>query len=211
METIEQRRNQTASKAPANRALYIPKSVEMVVKSKSGAVIMYLFRHHDKPAFKGFIGRRGKPSRFNTFGSPEARDRYAQEWFVNATANVDGWDARKREERETRRAGIENLKASIKIGDLFNSTISYSMTLNQFYQVVAIDGLRVALVRIGSEKLTGGGYSGDERAVKVDEVEAVTMKRIEARIVGEKILSLGYDGHAYSTTESETHYYNTMD
>ena len=90
------------------------------------------------------------------------------------------WYAKKTEERFNLLKGIDNgetvscettvskpvqkeNKYGVKVGDLFNMTFGYNMTIQSFFQVVELVGkssVRVIEVKPEILDYTGGGYSG---------------------------------------------------
>lgn len=187
----------------------IPTSVEQVVKNKSGSIMIYLYRDsQNAPCARGFIGRRSKPEFRHFFGSEETRAKYVEDWFNRVNTNLSSSEQRKAQERLDRTEGAKAYAKEIKVGDLFISTISYTMTLNTFYKVVAVTGKKeITIEEIGCRWVSGDmGFTGSVIA----DPEHTTGKTGKATVCGKGIISIG-GTKAYSTTSEATHYENHMD
>lgn len=154
------------------------------------------------------------------------------------------WYAKKTEERFNLLKGIENgetvpckvitpkpvrkeNKYGVKVGDLFNMSFGYNMTIQSFFQVVELVGTSsVKVIEVKPEKLnyTGGGYYGNFQIAKPNGILPSNERSqfIHDREKGDlKRVSIGYadtptikikDYIGYLVTDyNREYYYNTMD
>lgn len=90
------------------------------------------------------------------------------------------------------------------IGDVYVSTLSYSMTSNQFYEVIAIRGSKVVLSHCAKVRTKGDGWSGSERCGEIDRTNSITVTmRKGIPFVGGRALK--------KTTRDKDHYFNNLD
>jgi hypothetical protein len=114
---------------------------------------------------------------------------------------------RKRVEREDRTVGAKEFAAKVRVGDLFIRTISYTMTLNTFYQILGINGRTLTVAEIPAYQ-DGDGWTGVEYARRCADVAG--LPTLTAKINGHKRISVD-GGYAYLTDESTAHPYNHLD
>lgn len=119
---------------------------------------------------------------------------------------------RRAERNAVRKAETKLAAESIKVGDIFRHTSGYSMTFNDFYQVVSISGKRVKVVEIGSEITSGdAGYSGNERPLKMTDTSNLTESDLKiGTVVGMNVISVNGD-YASLVEEGRSYYFNRMD
>lgn len=200
-----------------DREFYLPKSnIEQVLFDKTRTLTIYFFQLDGKPAVKSFYGKRAKPQKFHTFKTVEAREKWTADYFRGVSENIASMAKYKQEQREERTTGAAAFAAEIKIGDLFHCGWGYSMSLNSYYQVTALHGRKLEVIEAGAEYISGGGYNGYQCARRITDAEEIARRpKLTATICGRACISVKRTGSrsdsASPTTESEQHYYNTMD
>ena len=122
--------------------------------------------------------------------------------------------ARRQERSAKQKFAREEGAKSVKVGEIYNCSWGYSMTFNDFYQVIEVKNKTVEVVKLGSEILTGEGYSGTERPIPITEVP-IGAEILKARIIAKGCISVkdsrSRSDKAYLTSPEKTHYYNRMD
>lgn len=189
---------------------FIPKTnLEQVIKGKGNLYQAYLYKLDNNFALKIFVGKAERPRVFKCFLKENERLDYASRYLKSLDSNLSEWEAIKKQRQIDRFQGVKLGIANLKVGDLFCFTVSYTMTLNSFYQIVQKSGRNLMVIPISSNKTSGDGWSGKECAKSVKNISGY--KTIPARITGEKSITIEGEGKARLTTESETHYYNHLD
>jgi len=106
------------------------------------------------------------------------------------------------------------IEHNYKAGDIFRRTFGYSMTINDFYQVIETTPKTITLHRIG-KKWVGGevGFTGNVSPIKNDfqpdtNFPPAILKRKPVRQGGYVVAGGDY---LYPTTEGSEHYENHLD
>jgi len=192
------------------REHHTPKeNIDLILRDKTGKLVVYVYNNGYKPAVKVFIGKQLRPQIYHTFKDNAQRDSWTENYFRSTARNIAAHEERKLKERLDRTQGAKAYAKEIKLGDLFCSTLSYTMTLNTFYQVIAIEGSKIFVVECDRRWVSGdAGYTGSVVAEPVTTWNPT--KILQATICGENRISV--EGKkATKTTAEETHYENHMD
>lgn len=118
------------------------------------------------------------------------------------------------QQKEIEKTIKQTTKNPFNVGDVLNHSFGYSMTLNNYFQVIEVKGMNLVLREICSEILTGDGYSGQERAIKdCFKNETLISKRVQVRVYGSDIsFIIKYDnGNLKLANTEKGEYYNKMD
>ena len=108
---------------------------------------------------------------------------------------------------------MEKTFEEIVVGDIFASSWGYSMTLNDFYQVVGKSGKSTLLLKkIAGRNIPcgGDGFSGHEEPVK-DSFTHPSAPVIKKRYLKNQYIKFASYKRATLHTEGHTYYFNTLD
>jgi len=170
----------------------------------------YKFRNENVPWFYVVVaGSRAKNLYKYTrpFKTKEQAEKYLIERYTRIKERYDSEQNTKKELTEKRK----NYKNPYKVGDLLHYSYGYSMSLNDFYQIISIKNKTMICKEIASEYVNESGFmSGNVKAIKnsfLDKKEVKANIRIQS--YGECITING--NRVYITTEDSTHYENHCD
>jgi hypothetical protein len=192
---------------------YIPKNVEKTFIDPTGFVKVYFHTSEisGEPCAIAYTGKKSKPAFNFRFKTSEQRESFVQDKLNYILENHARNEAYKLQQRLDRTEGAEKYSKEIKVGDLFCYTFSYNMTFNHFYQVVRlVKGRKIEVVKISYEYVSGDGHCGSVVAVPVSGEELKNKTPIEARVVGNKSISVEGKVAQYTTVEQK-HYENHLD
>ena len=134
------------------REFYIPTGALKVAHKKSSAVAYLYTNRRGKPAAVMFQGKAAKPAQQFYYADEARRERAVTLFFQG----IQG-----REEAVRQRRVADKAPHSLETGMILVAQWGYSMSLVDFYEVVATTAGGVTLEEIGSTTVSGtAGYSG---------------------------------------------------
>lgn len=117
-----------------------------------GLSAVVLADRHGKPCAYGFRGRSMRAAFRYRFPTPAAREDYVAEWLAAENAAIADRAARKAANRAPH---------TLKVGDVLYSSWGYEQTNVDFYEVIAVRGAAVDLIKLKQDRGgTAGGMQG---------------------------------------------------
>ena len=115
------------------------------IEDATGTVVIYLLERNGYPVVMGFVGRRTKPDLRYRFGTTDEAREYGRDWLKKMEKDAL--------EKQARKAFVHTLK----VGDLLYTSWGWEQTNVDFYEVVALKGKTMAVLRERNTKVTGNG------------------------------------------------------
>lgn len=142
------------------------------IKDDQSSAIVYAYEEHGKFYLQGFSGRKAKPD-FHFWYRNEAERTQKQERFFAGH--------RAAEQAKATRAAERKAPHTLKVGNILVASWGYSMTLVDFYEVVAVTAHGATLEMVGSTVVDGdAGYSGRVIANPEQRTGKMTKVRVPA-------------------------------
>lgn len=111
-----------------------------------------------------FTGKSVKAKFRYTFRDVDSREEYVNNWLDRVAKNREAQANARAKANEK----AEEFQKSVKVGDIFWCGWGYSMSLNDWYQVVekTASGKSVKVKKLAKKNVTSdGGFSGQETAI----------------------------------------------
>ena len=125
------------------------------------------------------------------------------QFFANSEAYTN-WKA---ERTAARRRGPD--MSQYTVGTILHASTSYSMTFNDYWQIVHVKGQTITMRKLKNEPVTGDGYSGQEIAVRDCFAEGKWAEELTRRVTS-KGVAVDKNKHAH-VWDGKPDYYNTLD
>jgi hypothetical protein len=149
-----------------------------------------------------FMGKSNKPVYHYSFKSEQERADYVQKVITTRWNRII---AERKAKEETKAMNVV-LAQNVQVGDLFHCGWGYSMSLNNFYQVISKKGSKVTLCGVTSKYVDGNYGGGHTSAVKDTFVGEVFTKILK----GDSIKVNDYN-YARKCSEDDAFYENHID
>ncbi len=164
---------------------------------QSSAVVYTYTNAKGQPVMKAFDGRKAKPTAFYRYNTVAERDK-ASNLFVQGI--------RGREQAVLNRRAESRAPHSLKVGDIMYCSWGHSMTLCDFYEVVAITPHGATVEQIGSKVVKGDAHAGNV----VADATVRTGKISRHRVGADNIVKIESFAHAH-LDDGRSHYVNRND
>lgn len=171
----------------------------VAIKSKLCSAVVYISGKPDRLIAVGYRGKQSNPAFNYRFREAANREKYIAKFFADVAASENAKIARKAEKK----AALAK-PHDLKLGDVLYASWGYDQTNIDFYQVVALKGVRsIEIRKIASESggedgfMTGlvvpvvGKFIGEPMLKKVDEYNGV---RIASYACAKKLDPIMVDG-----------------
>ena len=122
-------------------------------------------------------------------------------------------------ENKAIKENLKNYKVQMKVGDILHYRFGYSMTLNEFYQVVDIKGKKVTLKELCTESKPTGWLQMEVRPIRdsfrdnkeITKILQVKQYSLEHKPYEYIVIDRYSNGHATVCDENEWYYENHAD
>lgn len=121
------------------RSIYIPTDAIAVNPADDIEAVCYTYQSAGKPCAMGFAGKQSKPAFRYSFRDETRRQEYINQFFDSQRQRKETIEKR-REDRRKEGRGLE-------VGNVLKATWGYDQTNVDYYEVVALIGLRMVELR----------------------------------------------------------------
>ena len=133
-----------------DRAFYRPAGIAAAIIDEALGIEVYY--ESDRIAI-AFAGKRAKPDFYTRFATQARRDEYVAQW-------IDGIKAAAARKIERRREAAE-WQHGCQVGDIFRASWGYDQTNIDYWEIVAVKGKAVEVLKISQQSEDTGWLQGD--------------------------------------------------
>ena len=143
------------------REMFIADAVKSVEDLSAQVTAYYRNTADGKPVAIVFVGKGSKPFARYSFKTEQARADYVQSIIDSRMKSIKAKQDYKAEQKAKNVVSAQN----VQVGDIFRCGWGYSMSLNDFYQVISKKGNKVTVREIASEYVEGDWMGGQVKCI----------------------------------------------
>jgi hypothetical protein len=141
--------------------MYVGDAVKSVEDLDTQVTAFYRQSINNQPVAIVFVGKSTKPFARYAFKNEQERSKYVQDIIDARAARIKENQVYKAEQKAKNVVKAQE----VQVGDIFHCGWGYSMSLNDFYQVIAKKGNKVTVREIGSEYVSGDWMGGQVKCI----------------------------------------------